>query len=97
MSLAVGIQISLVAAIFAVSIANMGKAIPATIGGIGVYESILAAILVSLGNSFDVAIVTAILDHFIKKAFTLGFGIPATLGLLGREWGRAFKLLQTGR
>ena len=96
-SMAVGIQITFISAIFAVSIANMGKAIPATLGGIGIYESILAAILVSLGISFDVAIVTAILDHFIKKAFTLGFGIPATLGLLRRGWGRKFGFLQTGQ
>ena len=87
----------LLVALFAVSIANLGKAVPATIGGIGVYESILAANLIAFGISFDVAVVTAILDHFIKKAFTLGFGIPATFGLLGKQWGRTLKLLQTGR
>ena len=44
-----------------------------------------------------IAIITAILDHFVKKAFTLGFGIPATFSMLGREWSKTFHLLKTGQ
>jgi len=78
-SIAVGAQISIIAIILAVSIGNLGKIAPITPGAAGIYEGILAAVLVFFGVSFDIAIVIAILDHAIKKAFTLAFSMPATL------------------
>ena len=80
-SIAVGAQISIVVVILAVSIGNVGKSAPATPGAIGIYESILAAVLVLFGVSFDVAIVIAILDHAIKNFFTLVIGVPATTNI----------------
>jgi len=80
-SIAVGTQIPIIVVILAVSIGNVGKSAPATPGAIGIYESILAAVLVLFGVSFDVAIVIAILDHAIKNLFTLVIGVPATAGI----------------
>ena len=76
-SIAIGAQISIIAVIFAVSIANVGKSAPATPGAIGIYEGILVAVLFLFGISFDVAIVIAILDHAIKNLFILLIGVPA--------------------
>jgi uncharacterized protein (TIRG00374 family) len=56
-SIAVGAQIPIIVVISAVSIGNVGKSAPATPGSIGIYESILAAVLVLFGVSFDLAIV----------------------------------------
>jgi len=80
-SIAVGTQISIIVVILAVSIGNVGKSAPATPGAIGIYESVLAAVLVLFGVSFDLAIVVAILDHAIKNLFTLAIGVPATAGI----------------
>lgn len=80
-SIAVGSQISIIPVILAVSIGNVGKSAPATPGAIGIYESILAAVLVLFGVSFDVAIVIAIVDHAIKNMFTLVIGVPVTAGI----------------
>ena len=80
-SIAVGAQISIISIILAVSIGNVGKSAPATPGAIGIYESVLAAVLVLFGVSFDIAIVIAILDHAIKNLFTLAIGVPATMGI----------------
>jgi len=80
-SIAVGTQISIIVVILAVSIGNVGKSAPATPGAIGVYETVLAAVLVLFGVSFDLAIVIAILDHAIKNLFTLAIGVPATAGI----------------
>ena len=80
-SIAIGTQISIIAVIFAVSIANVGKSAPATPGAIGIYEGILVAVLFLFGISFDVAIVIAILDHAIKNLFILVIGVPATASI----------------
>ena len=78
-AIALGAQIPIIAVIFAVSIANVGKCAPATPGAVGIYEGILVAILVLFGASFDIAIVIAILDHLIKNLFILVIGVPATV------------------
>lgn len=80
-SIAVGTQIPITTVVLAVSLANIGKSAPATPGAIGIYESILAAVLVLFGVSFDVAIVIALLDHAIKNLFTLVIGVPATASI----------------
>ena len=80
-SIAVGAQIPIIAVIFAVSIANVGKCAPATPGAVGIYEGILVAVLFLFGISFDIAIVIAILDHLIKNLFILAIGVPATTSI----------------
>jgi len=77
-SIAVDAQVTFIAVFFAVSIANVGKCIPATPGAVGIYEGILVAILVSFGVPFDIAVVIAIVDHLIKNLFILLIGVPAT-------------------
>ena len=90
---ATGLEMTVVPVVFTLAVANLGKAVPTTIGGIGVYESIFAGILVSFGVAFDIALVTAIIDHLLKKAFTLGFGLPATFRLMGPHWGHRVRFL----
>lgn len=80
-AVSVGSKISLLVVILAVSIGNVGKSAPATSGSVGIYESLLSAVLVLFGVSFDIALAIAILDHAIKNIFTLLLGIPATLEL----------------
>jgi uncharacterized protein (TIRG00374 family) len=76
-----GSKISFLVVVLAVSIGNVGKSAPATPGSVGIYESLVAAVLVFFGMSFDIAIAVAILDHAIKNIFTLLLGIPATLNI----------------
>lgn len=78
-SLAVGVQVPISVAVLAVSLANIGKSAPATPGSIGIYESILAAVLTLFGISIKLAVPIAILDHAIKNLFTLALGVPATM------------------
>jgi hypothetical protein len=80
-SIAVGAQISVIVVVLAVSIGNVGKIAPVTPGAIGIYESVLAAVLILFGISFDIAVVIAILDHAIKNLFTLAIGVPTTTGI----------------
>jgi len=71
----------------ALAMANIGKSAPVTPGGIGIYESMFAAVLVLTGMPFDLSITLAILDHAVKKVFNLCFGLPsvAMLGLNLRQ------------
>jgi glycosyltransferase AglD len=78
-SLAVGVKVPTLLVILAVSLANVGKSAPATPGSIGIYESILAAVLTLFGVPMRLAVPIAILDHAIKNAFTLALGVPATM------------------
>ena len=78
-SIAVGKEISLIVIILSVSIGNLGKSVPFTPGGVGMYEGILASCLVLFDISFDIALTIAILDHAIKKFFNLIFGLPAAM------------------
>jgi hypothetical protein len=80
-AVAVNARVSVAAVILAVSIGNAGKIVPVTPGGMGIYESILTAVLVSSGLPFDLAVVIALMDHLIKKMFNLIVGIPVTAGM----------------
>ena len=80
-SIAVASPVLITVALFGVCIANVAKSVPSIPGGIGIYESALAGILVLFGTPFDIAITIAILDHAIKNLFTLAFGIPATTSI----------------
>jgi hypothetical protein len=55
----------------ALMIANMTKVIPITPGGIGIFESSFASVLIIFGINADIALVGALLDHLIKNLITL--------------------------
>jgi uncharacterized protein (TIRG00374 family) len=85
-SLALGIPVQLHFLLPALAIANLSKAAPATPGGIGIYEGVMALILTSSGIPFDHALAIAICDHILKKTCTLGIGLPCVPSLLGPKW-----------
>ncbi|MEI7731286.1 MAG: lysylphosphatidylglycerol synthase transmembrane domain-containing protein [Verrucomicrobiota bacterium] len=74
---AVGADITMVVALFAVSFATIGKSATVTPGGVGVYEAVFVAVLRLFGVGFDLALLVAILDHGLKKGFNLLIGLPA--------------------
>jgi uncharacterized protein (TIRG00374 family) len=78
-SIAVGKEIPLIVIILSVSIGNLGKTVPFTPGGVGMYEGILASCFILFDVPFDIAVTIAILDHAIKKFFNLIFGLPAAV------------------
>jgi uncharacterized membrane protein YbhN (UPF0104 family) len=80
-ALALSFRIPLPSVIIALSVANIGKGIPLTPGGIGIYEGILSAVLVLFGVPYGTAVVVAVLDHNLKKAFNLLWGIPVAAGM----------------
>ncbi len=73
-----GFSLSPMLLFFALYAANLGKTIPLTPGGLGVYEGLMAAILTLGGMPYSQAISLAVCDHLLKKLFNLGLGIPAT-------------------
>ena len=77
--IALDVEITLSVIILGVSTANIGKSIPSTPGGVGIYEGILSGVLAGFGVSMEVALAVAILDHCMKKMFNLILGIPATI------------------
>ncbi len=58
----------------AVTIGNLVKVVPVTPGGIGTYEGALTVVFALGGIQSSLALVVAILDHFVKNAATLIFG-----------------------
>jgi len=62
-----------------VCIANIGKLLPLTPGGLGVYEGIFALVLSWYGVAFPLALTCGIIDHLVKKSLNLGIGLPAAL------------------
>ncbi len=70
-------EVSFPAALFAFSVASVGKSATITPGGIGVYEGVFAAVLLLFGVDFELALVIAILDHGLKKSFNVLIGLPA--------------------
>jgi uncharacterized protein (TIRG00374 family) len=75
---AVGAEVSFLVALFAVSVATIGKSATVTPGGIGVYEGVFAAVLTLFGVAFELALLIGLLDHGLKKAFNVLIGLPAT-------------------
>lgn len=75
---AVGTWIPLTAGIGALAAANIGKGLAPVPGGTGIYEGVLAGMLTLFGMPFDLALIIAVLTHFIPKAVTLLIGLPAT-------------------
>jgi uncharacterized protein (TIRG00374 family) len=80
-SIAISAQVPILIIVIAVSVGNVGKSIPATPGSIGIYESMLAAVLIFFGVPYSISIAIAILDHVIKNLFLLVVGVPATMDM----------------
>jgi uncharacterized protein (TIRG00374 family) len=59
----------------AVTLGNLMKVIPLTPGGIGTYEGALAILFKLGGIPASLSFITAFLDHLIKNALTLIFGL----------------------
>jgi len=74
-----GQDIPLSIAFLGLAVANMVKIIPATPGGIGLFEGTMAILYVSLGINPNTAIVAATLDHLVKNINVLIFGIPSLM------------------
>ena len=71
-------RLSIFPCFFAVAVGNMAKSVPFTPGGIGLYESAVAAGLVLSGVSLELAAAVGIADHILKKAFNILVGFLAT-------------------
>ncbi len=76
-ALSLNAQVSPLLIIFGVSMANISKIVPATPGGIGIYEGIIVGIFAIGGIEYNKALVIAIVDHLIKNLFIVSIGIPA--------------------
>lgn len=73
----------------AVPLGNVGKAFPITPGGIGVYEAITAATLASAGLQWEFAVIVGIIDHLLKKSWTVAWGVSFVVGQVkssGWKW-----------
>lgn len=77
-ALALDIPASISLVILGVCAGNLGKAIPLTPGGLGVYEGLMAAVLTLGGVPYPQASVLAVCDHLLKKLFNLAVGLPFT-------------------
>jgi hypothetical protein len=69
-------NITVVISILAISIANLGKIVPATPGSIGIFETILSGTLIIFGIPPSIAITIAIIDHLIKNVYIIIIGVP---------------------
>jgi len=84
---AAAVPASLSVCLLAVSLGNLGKAIPLTPGGVGVYEAIMAAVLHGTGLDWGSAVAVALADHLLKKTCSIGIGLPLAVHLVGdRGW-----------
>jgi uncharacterized protein (TIRG00374 family) len=92
---AVGANPSIAIILLAVALANIGKGIPVTPGGIGVYESVMVAVLSLQGYPIETSLAIALCDHLIKKGFTISIGIPTTLNIVGFSLSRLKQYLKT--
>jgi uncharacterized protein (TIRG00374 family) len=92
---AVDADLPLTIILSSVALANIGKGVPVTPGGIGVYESIMVAVLSLQGCPVEISLVIALCDHLIKKGFTISIGIPATLNIAGFSLSRLKHYMKT--
>lgn len=63
--------------ILAVAAANVVKSIPVSPGGLGIYETVVAAVLTLSGIPLEMAVSIGLGDHILKKIFNLTVGIPS--------------------
>lgn len=92
---AVGADLSMAISISAVALANIGKGVPVTPGGIGVYEGVMVAVLSLQGLQIETSLAIALCDHLTKKVFTVLIGIPATFNIVGFSLSRIKENLKT--
>lgn len=72
--------IGLAAITVAVAGGNLAKSVPLTQGGIGIYEPVVAGVLiVSVSISAEVALTIAVLDHAVKNAVTVLGGVGGSI------------------
>lgn len=68
--------------LLAVSVGNLAKVVPATPGGIGLYEAGFAAVVVgATGVGWEAAVAVAVLDHALKNGVTVVGGVVSALAL----------------
>jgi len=68
--------------LLAVSVGNLAKVVPATPGGIGLYEAGFAAVVVgATGVGWETAVAVAVLDHALKNGVTVVGGVGSALAL----------------
>lgn len=68
--------------LLAVSVGNLAKVVPATPGGIGLYEGGFAAVVVgATGVGWEAAVAVAVLDHALKNGVTVVGGVVSALAL----------------
>ncbi|MDY6881653.1 MAG: lysylphosphatidylglycerol synthase transmembrane domain-containing protein [Desulfatiglans sp.] len=69
--------------VLAVLVANIGKSVPSTPGGVGIYETVAATVLLLQGIPIEAATAVGILDHATKKLFNLAIGLPSAAAIGG--------------
>lgn len=68
--------------LLAVSVGNLAKVVPATPGGIGLYEAGFAAVVVgATGVGWEIAVAVAVLDHALKNGVTVVGGVVSAAAL----------------
>lgn len=77
-ALSMNISVPIFFMIFGVALANIAKIIPATPGGIGLYEGIIVAVFSAANVAYNDALAIAVLDHLVKNLYILLIGMPAT-------------------
>lgn len=70
------------ASLVGVSVGNLAKAVPATPGGLGLYEAGFAAsVTAAFAVSWQAAVAAAVVDHALKNAVTVVGGVASALAL----------------
>jgi len=77
--------------IFGVALANIAKIIPATPGGIGLYEGVIVIVFSAANVGYNDALAVAVLDHLVKNLYLIVIGIPAT-SMIGFDTAKSIKL-----
>ncbi|MCC7576077.1 MAG: flippase-like domain-containing protein [Methanomethylovorans sp.] len=77
-ALSMNISVPISFMIFGVALANIAKIVPATPGGIGLYEGIIVAVFSAANVGYNDALAIAVLDHLVKNLYILLIGMPAT-------------------
>jgi hypothetical protein len=79
-ALGVGFEGIVAVSLLAVSVGNLAKVVPATPGGIGLYEAGFAAVVVgATGVGWEAAVAVAVLDHVLKNGVTVVGGVVSAI------------------
>jgi uncharacterized protein (TIRG00374 family) len=79
-ALGVGFEGIVAVSLLAVSVGNLAKVVPATPGGIGLYEAGFAAVVVgATGVGWEAAVAVAVLDHALKNGVTVVGGVVSAI------------------